>query len=122
MNKINFLKPNIENLNTYLYTGLFFIIVAIFDVALSSFFNINITLFLPNFISFLLPLILCVIGLHFIRVEFSGIKKLDLLNKNIYLNSFNAIQTILVIFLLFKTLPGLLNWTIFDANFIGTIK
>ncbi len=74
MNKLNFLKPDIKNLNTYLYLGLFLISISFFDVFLNSFFNINTTSFLPNFISFLLPLILGVIGLHFIRIEFSGIK------------------------------------------------
>ena len=73
MNKVNFLKPSNENLNTYLYTGLFLIFISIFDVSLNSFFNTNITSFLPSFVSFLLPLILGIIGLHFIRIEFSGI-------------------------------------------------
>ena len=58
MNKLNFLRPNIENLNTYLYSGIFLISIAILDVISNSFFNTNITLFLPNFISLLLPLIL----------------------------------------------------------------
>ena len=57
MKKLNFLRPNIENLNTYLYSGIFLISIAILDVTLNSFFNTNITSFLPNFISFLLPLI-----------------------------------------------------------------
>ena len=43
MNKLNFLRPNIENLNTYLYSGIFLISIAILDVTLNSFFNINIT-------------------------------------------------------------------------------
>ena len=77
MNKLNFLRPNIENLNTYLYSGIFLISIAILDVTLNSFFNTNITSFLPNFISFLLPLIIGTVGLHIIRIEFSGIKNLD---------------------------------------------
>ena len=97
MNKLNFLRPDIENLNTYLYSGVFLISIAILDVSLSSFFNTNITSFLPNFISFLLPLILGTVGLHFIRIEFSGIKNLDLLNKNINTNTFNAVLTLLII-------------------------
>ena len=69
MSKINFLKPNKQNLNTYLYSGLFLLAISILDVFISSFFKINITSFLPNGASFLLPLILGVIGLHFIRIE-----------------------------------------------------
>ena len=57
MSKINFLKPDKQNLSTYLYSGSFLFFIAIFDVFLSSFFGINITSFLPNSISFLLPLI-----------------------------------------------------------------
>ena len=70
MSKINFLKPDNKNLSTYLYSGSFLFFIAIFDVFLGSFFKINITSFLPNFISFLLPLILGILGLHFIRIEF----------------------------------------------------
>ena len=66
MNKLNFLRPNNENLNTYLYSGIFLISIAILDVTLNSFFNTNITSFLPNFISFILPLILGTVGLHII--------------------------------------------------------
>ena len=79
MSKINLLKPDKKTLNTYLYSGSFLFFIAIFDVFLSSFFKINITSFLPNFISFLLPLILGIIGLHLIRIEFSGIKKFRLI-------------------------------------------
>ena len=98
MSKLNFLRPNIENLNTYLYSGIFLISIAILDVISNSFFNTNITSFLPNLISFLLPLILGIVGLHFIRIEFSGIKNLDLLNKNINTNTFNAVLTLLIVF------------------------
>ena len=51
MSKINFLKPDKQNLSTYLYSGSFLLFIAIFDVFLSSFFEINITSFLPNSIS-----------------------------------------------------------------------
>ena len=105
MNKLNFLRPNIENLNTYLYSGIFLISIAILDVTLNSFFNTNITSFLPNFISFLLPLIIGTVGLHIIRIEFSGIKNLDLLNKNINTNTFNAVLTLLIIFTVIKSIP-----------------
>ena len=77
MKKINFLLPDKDNLYTFLYVGIFLFFISVFDVSLNSFFNINITSFLPDSISFILPLILGFIGLHFIRIEYSGIKKLD---------------------------------------------
>ena len=122
MNKLNFLRPNIENLNTYLYSGIFLISIAILDVSLSSFFSTNITSFLPNFISFLLPLILGTVGLHFIRIEFSGIKNLDLLNKNINTNTFNAVLTLLIIFAVIKSIPPFLSWFFIDATISGDTK
>ena len=122
MNKLNFLRPNIENLNTYLYSGIFLISIAILDVSLNSFFNINITSFLPNFISFLLPLILGTVGLHIIRIEFSGIKNLDLLNKNINTNTFNAVLTLLIIFAVIKSTPPFLSWFFIDATISGDTK
>ena len=51
MSKINFLKPDKQNLSTYLYSGSFLFFIAVFDVFLSSFFGINVTSFLPNSIS-----------------------------------------------------------------------
>ena len=69
MNKLNFLKPDKENLTTYLYSGAFLFLIAILDVFLGAFFKINITSFLPDFISFILPFILGVVGLHLIRIE-----------------------------------------------------
>ena len=80
MSSINFLKPDRTNLNTFLYLGSFLFFISILDVFLNSFFRLNLTGFLPNFLSFLLPLILGFIGLYFIRIEYSGIKNLDLLN------------------------------------------
>ncbi len=79
MNKLNFLKPDKENLTTYLYSGTFLFFIAVLDVFLGAFFEINITSFLPSFISFVLPIILGFLGLHLIRIEFSGIQNLDLL-------------------------------------------
>ena len=87
MSKINFLKPDKNNLNTFLYLGSFLFLISVLDVFLNSFFSLNLTGFLPGFLSFLLPLILGFIGLYFIRIEFSGIKQLDLLNKHINTNT-----------------------------------
>ncbi len=122
MNKLNILKPDLSNLYFYIYTGLFFITVSIIDVFLYSFFNINITSFLPSTLSFILPLIFGLIGLHFIRIEFTGIKNLDLLNKNINTTSFNAILTLLVIFIIIKSIPPIMSWFILDANIAGDSK
>ncbi len=122
MKKLNFLKPNKQNLSTYLYIGSFLFFIAVFDVFLTSFFKTNITSFLPNILSFLLPLILGTIGLHLIRIEFSGIPKLDLINKNINTNHFNAILTLLIIFTIIKSTPPILSWFIIDANISGDTK
>ena len=86
MSKINFLKPDKSNLNTFLYLGSFLFFISILDVFLSSFFKLNITGFLPNLLSFILPFLLGFIGLYFVRIELSGLKNLDLLNKHINTN------------------------------------
>ena len=72
MNKLNFLKPDKENLHTYLYIGSSLFFISILDVFLGAFFQINITSFLPEFLSFIFPLIIGLIGLHLIRIEFTG--------------------------------------------------
>ena len=122
MNKINILSPNKENLYTFLYSGIFLFSFSILDVSLNSFFSLNLTGFLPSSISFLLPLVLGFIGLHFIRIEYSGIKSLDLLNKHINTNNFNAFLSLLIIFVIIKSSPPLLSWFIIDANFAGDSK
>jgi len=113
---LTLLKPNRENLNLYVSLGGAFFALGIIDV------TFNIFGFLPIWISFFVPLVLCFLGLHFIRIEFSGNKNLDSLNKNINLNWFNSILTIFVIFLLIKSLPPMLDWLFFEADFVGTKK
>ena len=122
MSKINFLKPDISNLNTFLYIGSFLFFLSIVDVFLNSFFQLNITSFLPSKISFILPILIGFIGLFFIRIEQSGFKFLDSLNKNINTNNFNAILSLLIIFIIIKSLPPLLSWFVIDANFAGDSK
>ena len=122
MNKLNFLKPDKKNLTTYLYSGSILFLIAVLDVFLGAFFDINITSFLPSFISFILPFILGVVGLHLIRIEFSGIKYLDLLNKKINTNHFNAVLTLLIIFAIIKSISPILSWFIIDANIAGDTK
>jgi len=122
MNKLNLLKPDKKNLTTYLYIGSILFLLAILDVFLTAFFAINITSFLPSFISFFLPFILGVVGLHLIRIEFSGIQNLDLLNKKINTSNFNAILTLLIIFAVIKIIPPIVSWFIIDANIAGDTK
>jgi len=122
MTKINLLKPNNKNLSLFLCLGSLFFILSIIDFSLNNFLDKNITFFLPKYINFFTPLIFGVIGLHFIRIEFSGIKKLDALNKNINTNNFNAALSLFIIFLLIFCIPPLLNWFIFDANISGNTK
>ena len=122
MNKINFLKPDKSNLNTFLYLGSFLFFISILDVFLNSFFKVNFIGFLPNFLSFFMPLILGFIGLYFIRIEYSGIKQLDLINKHINTNNFNAILSLLIIFIVIKSIPPILSWFVIDASFAGDSK
>ena len=119
MNNVSFLKPNKENLNLYLVFGTLFFALGIFDFCLNNFYGKNITGFLPGFLSFFTPLIFSMIGLHLIRIEFSGIKILDELNKNINTNNFNAALSISIILLIIFSVAPLLNWFVLDATFVG---
>ena len=105
MNKLNFLQPDKNNLNTYLYTGVTLVSLSIFIVFLNSFFNKDLISFLHGTISFFLPLIIGFIGLHLIRIEYSGLKYLDIVNKNINTNNFNAFLSLLILFVVIKSLP-----------------
>ena len=119
---MSFMKITKDNFNNYLYLGVFLIFVSILDVFLNSFFSINFTAFLPGFLSFVLPLIIGFIGLYIIRIEHSGIKNLDIINKNINTNNFNAVLTLLIIFVIIKSLPPFLSWFIIDATIAGDTK
>ena len=122
MNSLNFLKSNKQNFYYFLYLGLFLFSISIIDVAINAFLKINITSFLPGILSIFLPLFLGFVGLNFIRIEYSGIKSLDIINKNINTNNFNAILTLLIIFAIIKATPPSLSWMIFDANISGDTK
>ena len=98
MNKLNFLSPDKNNLYPYLYSGISLFSLSILIVFLNSFFNLDLTSFLPGTLSYFLPLIIGFIGLHLIRIEYSGIKFLDIINKNINTNKFNALLSLLIIF------------------------
>ena len=119
---IQIFKPNRDNLNTSLSIGLPIIALAFIDFFGNTFLNINLTGFLPNSLSYFFPLIVGAVGLYFIRIEYSGIRILDNFNKNVNSTTFNAVLTLLIIFIFFKYTPPLLNWLIFDADFVGSAK
>ena len=120
---LNFLgRPSRDKLNLFISIGTLFFVLGIIDVILNSFFEINITSVLPGWLSFFTPLIFSFIGLYYIRIEFSGNRILDNLNKNINSNWFNAVLSLLIIFVLIQNIPPLLNWLFFDANFLGETK
>ena len=108
-----------KNFTTNLYLGSFLICVSLIDVTLNSFFKLNFTNFLPGSISFFLPLILGTIGLYLIRSDYTGLKQLDILNKNVNTSNFNAVLTLLIIFLIIKAIPPSMSWMILDANISG---
>jgi general L-amino acid transport system permease protein len=123
INHMDFFKPKHQkNRNINLIIGILLFSLGILDFSLNNFQDKNITFFLPGPISFFSPLIFSVIGLYFIRVEFSGIKILDKLNKNINTSNFNAVLSTSIILLVIFALPPLLNWFIFDANIVGDTK
>mgnify|MGYP001414581422 CR=1 FL=1 len=115
-------KPSKENIKSYLPLGIVFISVSFLDVFVNAFFNYNSLVFFPSQISYFLPLLFGFIGLYLIRIEFSGIRFLDIVNKNINSNNFNAFLTLLTVFIIIKSIPPLLNWFVLDANFIGNSK
>ena len=119
---IQIYKPNRDNLNTSLSIGLPIIALAFIDFFGNTFLNTNLTGFLPNSLSYFFPLIAGAVGLYFIRIEYSGIRILDNFNKNVNSTTFNAVLTLLIIFIFFKYTPPLLNWLIFDADFVGSAK
>ncbi len=116
------IKPNKDQFTKYVTLGCIFILLSFLDVFFNTFLNFDITAFFPSNLSFFMPLILGVIGLYLIRIEFSGNKLLDKINTNFNSSNFNAVLTLLVIFTLIKYIPPLLNWFIFDADFIGNKK
>ena len=120
---LNFLrKPNKDKLDLFISIGSALFLLGIVDVTLNSFFEINITSFLPKWLNYFTPLLFGFLGFHYVRIDFSGDKRLDSLNKNINSNWFNSILTLLIIFALIKNIPPLLNWLFFDANFVGETK
>ena len=83
-------KPSKENVKTYVPIGLSLVFFSFFDVFANAFFNYNLMAFLPSQLSYFLPFFLGFVGFYLIRIEFSGVRSLDLVNKNINSNNFNA--------------------------------
>ena len=119
---LNLMKPNKENIYTHLSIGIILLTIGFIDILTNTFLDYNITRFFPNLVSYFSPLILGAFGLYFIRIEYSGNKALDRINKNLNSNNINAILSLVVIFILIKYVPSLLNWLFFDANFLGNTK
>ena len=115
-------KPSKENIKTYAPIGLSFVSLSFLDVFVNAFFNFNLMGFLPSQLSYFLPLIFGFIGFYLIRIEFSGVRSLDILNKNINSNNLNALLTLFTIFIIIKSIPPMLDWFILDANFAGNSK
>ena len=115
-------QPSKENIKTYVPIGLSLVFLSFLDVFANAFFNFNLMTFVPSQLSYFLPLLLGFVGFYLIRIEFSGVRSLDLLNKNINSNNFNAFLTLLTVFIIIKSIPPLLNWFILEANFVGDSK
>ena len=120
--KVNLIKPNKENLNTFVTIGSVLVLAGFFDFLANNFLDLDLTGFLPGGLGYFMPIILGVIGLHLIRIEFSGNRLLDKINTNFNSSNFNALLSLLVIFTLIKYIPSILNWFIFDADFAGNTK
>ena len=115
-------KPSIEKINLFVGLGASLFVLGVVDLLLNSFFGFNLTSFLPRWLNYLTPLIFCFLGLHYIRIDYSGNKNLDRLNKNLNSNWFNSLLSILIIFALILSIPPMLDWLFFDANFSGETK
>ena len=115
-------KPSKDNIKTYVPIGLLLVSLSFLDVFVNAFFNFNLMGFLPSQLSYFLPLILGYIGFYLIRIEFSGVRSLDVLNKNINSSNFNALLTLFTIFIIIKSIPPMLDWFILEANFVGNSK
>ena len=120
--KLSLTNLKTNNPMTNIYIGSLLFLLSIFDVFIYSFLNLNITSFLPGNLNIFFPLIIGLIGLSFIRMEYSGIKFIDNLNKHINTSNFNALLTLLIIFTVLKAIPPALSWMILDANISGETK
>ena len=115
MTKLNFLSPDKNNLYAYFYSGISLFSVSILIVFLNSFFSLDLTSFLPGTISYFLPLIIGFIGLHLIRIEYSGIKfALFYLAEYVHLFGISVLGSIIFL--------GGPNGFFFESNLLIIIK
>ena len=119
---INIIKPNKKNLIRFISFGSFLISIALFDLVTNTFLSWNVTNFLPDTLSYFTPIIFGFAGLYLIRIELSDNALLDKINANLNSSNFNALLTLIITFALIKYIPPILNWFIFDANFLGNTK
>ena len=117
----NFIKPKTLSQNTAIGIGLALALFSFLDVALLSFFEVNLT-GSSSGLSFIVPLVIGFVGLFYARFEHTNISWVNSLNKSLNSDWFNSILTLLSIFVILKFIPFILNWFIFDANFVGTAK
>ena len=117
----NIIKPKTINQNTLVIFGSTLVALSFLDVVLLSVFNINLT-GSSSGISFFVPLFIGFTGLYYIRFEHTNYKFINTINKNLNSDWFNSILTLFSVFILLKFIPIILNWFIFDANFVGTTK
>ena len=122
MNKFTILKHDRSNIYSVLIIGITLISLGILDVFLNTFFKLNLFGFFPKLISFLFPFLIGMLGFHLIRIEFSGNKTIDTLNKHINTSTFNAALTLAIVFVIIKAIPPSLSWMILDANISGDTK
>ena len=78
MSNVNFLKPNKENLNLFLFLGTLFFVLGLIDFCLNNFYEKNITNFLPGFISFFTPLIFAISIFGVVYASLTTIQQIDL--------------------------------------------
>jgi general L-amino acid transport system permease protein len=117
----NIIKPKQANQNTLVVFGSILILISFLDVVILSVFDVNLTGSSKG-ISFFLPLLLGFIGMYYIRFDHTNFPLINRFNKSLNIDWLNSIFTLLSIFFLLKFVPLILNWLIFDANFIGTAK
>ncbi len=122
MQTFNFLKPNRDNIKNYSIIGSFLVLVSLVDVISNAFLKINLTSFLPGSLTTLFPLIIGFIGLNMMRIDYSGNKKLDLLNKNINTNNFNALLTSINIIFNYKSSSAVFKLDDFRRHYFRRLK
>ena len=115
-------KPSKENIKTYVPIGLSLVFFKFFRCFCKCFFNFNFTWFFTFSIKLFFTINIRFYWFYLIRIEFSGVRSLDILNKNINSNNFNALLTLFTIFIIIKSIPPMLDWFILEANFAGNSK